>query len=111
MKRIILRSLCFVLLVSLISSLAATVALAASEQGSILNGVKVGFYGDSICAAGRENRIGWAGRIGDKNQMICNCGGQILELVNKKPIMATDEELNENPPSRSAKLRIARKIK
>ena len=76
MKRIILRSLCFVLLVALISSLAATVALAASEQGSILNGVKVGFYGDSICAAGRENRIGWAGRIGDKNQMIWDNNAQ-----------------------------------
>lgn len=47
----------------------------------------------------------------DKNQMICNCGGQILELVNKKPIMASEEELKVNPPSRSAKLRIARKIK
>lgn len=47
----------------------------------------------------------------DKSQMICNCGGQILELVNKKPIVASDEELRINPPSRSAKLRIARKIK
>jgi 16S rRNA (cytosine1402-N4)-methyltransferase len=47
----------------------------------------------------------------DKNQPICNCGGQILELVNKKPIMASEEELKINPPSRSAKLRIARKIK
>ena len=41
----------------------------------------------------------------------CTCGGKILELVNKKPIVATDEELKENPPSRSAKLRIAKKIK
>ncbi|MBR5304129.1 MAG: 16S rRNA (cytosine(1402)-N(4))-methyltransferase RsmH [Candidatus Gastranaerophilales bacterium] len=47
----------------------------------------------------------------EKNQMICNCGGQILELVNKKPIVASDNELRINPPSRSAKLRIARKIK
>ena len=47
----------------------------------------------------------------EKNQMICNCGGQILELVNKKPIVASDNELSINPPSRSAKLRIARKIK
>ena len=47
----------------------------------------------------------------DRNIAICSCGGQILELINKKPIMATEEELKINPPSRSAKLRIARKIK
>lgn len=47
----------------------------------------------------------------DKYQPICTCGGKILELVNKKPIVATDEELKINPPSRSAKLRIAKKIK
>lgn len=47
----------------------------------------------------------------DKNQMICNCPPPILELVNKKPIMATEKEINENPPSRSAKLRIARCIR
>ena len=47
----------------------------------------------------------------DKNTIKCTCGGKILELVNKKPIMATNEEIKINPPSRSAKLRIARKIK
>ncbi len=47
----------------------------------------------------------------DKTQMICNCPPPKLELVNKKPIMATDKELNENPPSRSAKLRVARYIR
>lgn len=47
----------------------------------------------------------------DKNQMICNCPPPILELVNKKPITASEQELKENPPSRSAKLRIARFIK
>ena len=47
----------------------------------------------------------------DKAAPICTCGGRLLELVNKKPIMATEEELKINPPSRSAKLRIARKIK
>ena len=34
----------------------------------------------------------------------------ILELINKKPITATEEEVRINPPSRSAKLRIARRI-
>lgn len=47
----------------------------------------------------------------DKNQMICNCPPPILELVNKKPIMASEEEIKENPPSRSAKLRVARCVR
>ena len=44
------------------------------------------------------------------NEMICKCTPPRIELVNKKPIVATDEEIKENPPSRSAKLRIARCI-
>jgi 16S rRNA (cytosine1402-N4)-methyltransferase len=47
----------------------------------------------------------------EPNQMICNCPPPILEIVNKKPIMATEQEISENPPSRSAKLRIARCIR
>lgn len=47
----------------------------------------------------------------EKNQMICNCPPTILELVNKKPIMATEQEIKENPPSRSAKLRVAKCIR
>ena len=47
----------------------------------------------------------------DKNQLICNCPPPVLELVNKKPLMASDEEIKENPPSRSAKLRVARCIR
>ena len=47
----------------------------------------------------------------DKSQMICHCPPPILELVNKKPIMASEQEIRENPPSRSAKLRIARCIR
>lgn len=46
----------------------------------------------------------------EKNQMICTCPPPRLELVNRKPLMATDEEIKENPPSRSAKLRVARCI-
>ena len=44
------------------------------------------------------------------NEMICKCPPPKIELVNKKPIMASEKELKENPPSRSAKLRIARCI-
>ena len=47
----------------------------------------------------------------EKNQMICNCPPPILEIVNKKPIMATEQEIKENPPSRSAKLRVAKCIR
>ena len=34
----------------------------------------------------------------------------LLELINKKPITASEEEVRNNPPSRSAKLRAARRI-
>lgn len=47
----------------------------------------------------------------DKTQAICNCPPPMLELVNKKPIIASEKEIKENPPSRSAKLRVARYIK
>lgn len=46
----------------------------------------------------------------DKTQMICHCPPPKLELINKKPIIAGEKELGENPPSRSAKLRGARRI-
>jgi len=44
------------------------------------------------------------------NDPICKCEPKKLELVNKKPITASMAELRENPPSRSAKLRIAKRI-
>ena len=44
------------------------------------------------------------------NEMICKCTPPKIELVNRKPIMASAEEIKENPPSRSAKLRVARCI-
>ena len=47
----------------------------------------------------------------DKTQMICNCPPPVLEIVNKKPTEASDEEIRVNPPSRSAKLRVARCIR
>ena len=46
-----------------------------------------------------------------REQLICTCEPPRLELVNKKPITASEEELRINPPSRSAKLRVARFIK
>ena len=44
------------------------------------------------------------------NDMICKCPPPKIELVNRKPIMASEKEILENPPSRSAKLRVARAI-
>ncbi len=43
-------------------------------------------------------------------QLNCTCGGKLLENLTKKPIIASDDEILENPPSRSAKLRAARRI-
>lgn len=44
------------------------------------------------------------------NNMICTCEPPKIELVNKKPVVAGEIELKENPPSRSAKLRVVRCI-
>ncbi len=42
---------------------------------------------------------------------VCVCGKQPqVRLVNKKPILPSNSELEENPRSRSAKLRVAQKI-
>ena len=42
---------------------------------------------------------------------VCVCGRTPeVRLVNKKPILPTEEELEENPRARSAKLRIAEKL-
>lgn len=42
---------------------------------------------------------------------ICTCGFvQTLKKVNRKPILPGEDELKENPRSRSAKLRVAEKV-
>lgn len=45
----------------------------------------------------------------EKHQMICHCGPPELEIINKKPMLASKREIDENPPSRSAKLRVGRR--
>ena len=43
---------------------------------------------------------------------VCVCGKTPdVKLVNKKPILPSQQELEENPRSRSAKLRVAEKLK
>ncbi len=45
------------------------------------------------------------------NFPVCICGNQPkVKLINRKPITATEEELEENPRSRSAKLRVCEKL-
>ncbi len=44
------------------------------------------------------------------NEPICHCKPPMLELITKKPLLATELEVKDNPPSRSAKLRVAKKI-
>ena len=42
---------------------------------------------------------------------VCVCGKKpIVKLISRKPIVATDEELEANPRSRSAKLRVCEKL-
>ena len=44
-------------------------------------------------------------------QPICTCNTEpVLELVSRKVIMAGDQEIEENPRSRSARLRVAEKL-
>jgi 16S rRNA (cytosine1402-N4)-methyltransferase len=46
-----------------------------------------------------------------KDFPICICGKKpIIKEINKKPILPTEEELEFNPRSRSAKLRVSEKI-
>ncbi len=44
-------------------------------------------------------------------QPVCTCGHTaILKVLTRKPVRATEEEINKNPRARSAKLRVAEKI-
>ena len=45
------------------------------------------------------------------NNLICTCKPPRIELITKKPIVPSDEEIKINPPSRSAKLRAAKCIR
>lgn len=45
-------------------------------------------------------------------QPICNCGGRALgSILTKKPLVATELECRNNPPSRSAKFRVIQKLR
>jgi 16S rRNA (cytosine1402-N4)-methyltransferase len=45
------------------------------------------------------------------NFPVCVCGKKPkVKLINKKPIISGDEELDRNPRARSAKLRVCEKL-
>lgn len=45
------------------------------------------------------------------NQPTCTCGGQAkLKLITRKAVKAAEDEINRNPRSRSARLRVAQKL-
>lgn len=44
----------------------------------------------------------------ERNEPICKCSPPKLELITRKPVLASKIEVEENPPSRSAKLRVAK---
>ena len=48
--------------------------------------------------------------VPDENPFVTTEKKKVLNPVNKKPIVATDEEIKKNPRARSAKLRVAEKI-
>ena len=53
-----------------------------------------------------------SGCICPKDFPVCQCGHKaILKILNKKPIVPSEEEATQNPRSRSAKLRAAEKLK
>ena len=44
-------------------------------------------------------------------QIICSCNNKReLEVLTKKPVIASQNEISKNPPSRSAKLRVAKRV-
>ena len=53
-----------------------------------------------------------SGCVCSKSVPVCQCGHKaILKILNKKPIVPSEEEATQNPRSRSAKLRVVEKLK
>ena len=64
---------------------------------------------DRIVKLGINRRIN--GCMCPKEAPVCTCGFvQTLKSITRKPVIPSDEELKENPRSRSAKLRVAERV-
>ena len=84
----------------------------------ILDVIEVGGRICIISFHSLEDRI--VKRFFQKESKDCICGPKIplcvcghkkrLEILTKKPVIASEREISDNPRSRSAKLRIAKKI-
>ncbi|WDI33947.1 16S rRNA (cytosine(1402)-N(4))-methyltransferase RsmH [Entomospira nematocerorum] len=44
------------------------------------------------------------------SQLVCTCGGAIAKILTPKGILASEEEISQNPASRSARLRVIQKL-
>lgn len=60
----------------------------------------------------KERMQSWLGRCTCPPELpVCQCGAKATaKLLTRKPILPTEEEIEQNPRSRSAKLRVAEKI-
>ena len=77
MSKTIIKLVCVVLVMITLGGLATlSISAAKDPNRELLRGKRVGFFGDSICAAGVDGKIGWAGRAGDANRMIWENKGQ-----------------------------------
>ncbi|MDR3584848.1 MAG: 16S rRNA (cytosine(1402)-N(4))-methyltransferase RsmH [Desulfosporosinus sp.] len=60
----------------------------------------------------KDRMKSWLGRCTCPSELpICRCGAKtIAKVLTRKPILPSEEEVEQNPRSRSAKLRVAEKI-
>lgn len=86
---------------------------------SAFNDLKVGGKMGVITFHSLEDRIvkNYFRNLGKKcvcppEVAICRCGGkECAEILTRKPVCPSEEEIKDNSPSRSAKLRVVRKLK
>jgi 16S rRNA (cytosine1402-N4)-methyltransferase len=80
------------------------------ELGALQEGLEKGF--DRLSAGGRISVISFHS---GEDRIVKNYFRDLMKdkkaiLINKKPLVPSDEEISRNPRSRSAKLRIVEKI-
>jgi len=84
-------------------------AIEVTKPGGRISVITFHSLEDRICKTTFASRLGKC--VCPPDFPVCGCGAKgELKLVNRKPIEASEEELQSNPRARSAKLRIAEKI-